>query len=108
MTRKIKALKTIGHHRFENLQWQTGLRMKIKNFEKKKKKKDKFHLTKVLSYDMMVVAKKVYKKERSASVGMTGQAACGRSVYEKSTAIGKADFSSAYNLYTLYNTSTTQ
>ena len=86
MTRKIKALKTIGHHRFLRIYSAAdGAADEVKKFRKKSKKKTKFHLTKVLSYDMMVVAK---KKERSASVGMTGQAACGRSVYEKSTAIG--------------------
>ena len=53
MTRKIKVLKTIGHHRFLRIYSAAdGAADEAKKFRKKSKKKTKFHLTKVLSYDM--------------------------------------------------------
>ena len=70
MTRKIKALKTIGHHRFLRIYSAAdGAADEAKKFQKKSKKKTKFHLTKVLSYDMMVVARKYTRREEAYRSG---------------------------------------
>ena len=70
MTRKIKALKTIGHHRFLRIYSAAdGAADEAKKFRKKSKKKTKFHLTKVLSYDMMVVARKYTRRKEAHRSG---------------------------------------
>ena len=70
MTRKIKALKTIEHHRFLRIYSAAdGAADEDKKFRKKSKKRTKFHLTKVLSYDMMVVARKYTRRKEAHRSG---------------------------------------
>ena len=70
MTRKIKALKTLGHHRFLRIYSAADRSAdEDKKFRKKIKKKTKFHLTKALPYDMMVVARKYTRREEAYRSG---------------------------------------